>query len=363
MSAVKGIGLVQEFRAGRGIPNGSFAFGCRLAPGAKEEQKQIMRKDTSRRRQLKTLLSAGLLGLFCNIAAGQDSGTLIQTIDTSALVPPSPDPAGITYNDFSGRLIFSDSEVNEMSIFSGVNLFDIDTFGTLINIGVTTDFSDEPTGVAFNPFNGHLFISDDDDAAIYEVAPGPDGLYGTGDDSFTSFSTLGLNPPSTDPEDVAFDPVDNALFIVDGVGSQFYRLEPGPNGIFDGVQPIGDDIATVNSTLSFGLRDPEGIAVGTGDLRGVYLVGEPENTVFHFTTSGAFIRTIDIGSVAVVQPSGLAFGPGSNSPSNTSLYITDRGIDNGDDPLENDGKIYEFVIPSISNFPPEVDAGGDQSRI
>ncbi len=54
---------------------------------------------------------------------------LVQTIDTSAFIPPSPDTAGIAYLPASDRLLASDSEVNEpnfVHLFTGNNVFQID---------------------------------------------------------------------------------------------------------------------------------------------------------------------------------------------------------------------------------------------
>ena len=49
--------------------------------------------------------------------------SLVQTIDTSAYMPSSPDPAGIAYLPAQDRLVISDSEVDEMPLFQGFNLF------------------------------------------------------------------------------------------------------------------------------------------------------------------------------------------------------------------------------------------------
>ena len=49
--------------------------------------------------------------------------SLVQTIDTSAYVPSSPDPAGIAYLPSRDELLVSDSEVDEMPLFAGFNLF------------------------------------------------------------------------------------------------------------------------------------------------------------------------------------------------------------------------------------------------
>ncbi|TIN81703.1 MAG: RTX toxin, partial [Mesorhizobium sp.] len=51
------------------------------------------------------------------------SVTLAHTILTSQWSPPSPDPTDIVYISHLGTLLVADSEVEEMSIFTGKNLF------------------------------------------------------------------------------------------------------------------------------------------------------------------------------------------------------------------------------------------------
>ncbi|NIR36302.1 MAG: hypothetical protein GWN79_06945, partial [Actinobacteria bacterium] len=115
-------------------------------------------------------------------------------------------------------------------------------------------------------------------------------------------------------------------------------------------------------TLSKGLSDPEGIAVdtSTGNL---YVVGKPSGEVREFTPGGTLVRVLDISAADPDKPAGLAFGPTSIDPSQVSLYIAARGVDNNKDPSENDGEIYEFslgdFVPGDSNDAPEVDARPD----
>ena len=51
------------------------------------------------------------------------SAVLVRTVDTGAWATPSPDPAGITYDAANNRLVLSDSEVDEMSLYQGRNVF------------------------------------------------------------------------------------------------------------------------------------------------------------------------------------------------------------------------------------------------
>jgi hypothetical protein len=282
-------------------------------------------------------------------AASTFQSYLIQTIDTSQFSPPSPDPAGITYLDSSNTLLVCDSEVNEMPIFTGDNLFEMTLLGVLSDTLTTISFSDEPNGVTLNPSNGHLFFSDDTaPPSIYELNPGPDGLYDTPDDIITSFVTSDFG--SNDPEGVAFASGLGALFISDGVNEEVYQVTPGANGIFDGVPPAGDDQVTSFDTTGLGLRDPEGIAFNS-DSRNLYVVGKPADTLFEVTTGGALEQTIDISAANAIALAGLAYAPSSLNPNVMVIYIADRGVDNGTDPNENDGKVYEMTLPGSQAAP------------
>jgi uncharacterized repeat protein (TIGR01451 family) len=271
-------------------------------------------------------------------AAADFVAQLVQTIDTSLFLPPSPDPAGIAYVGSSNTLMVCDSEVNEMSIFTGENLFRVRPSGDLFDTLTTIGFTSEPTGVTYNPDNKHLFFSDDIYDEVYELDPGPDGLYDTGDDIVTSFDTRAHG--SEDPEGLAFSRATGALFIVDGVNAEVYQVTPGPDGLFNGV----NDGWTNFDTAILGVTDPEGIGLNPENGH-LYMVGDSETTLVETTTDGTLVQTTDISVANAVRPTGLAYGPSSLDPDVPSIYITDLGIDNFYDPYENDGKIYEMTLP------------------
>ncbi len=94
----------------------------------------------------------------------------------------------------------SDGEVEEtvsgITHFQGANLWELTLSGGVVrtaNISsvapTVVPMTNEPTGVAWNPGNGHYYFSDDDDLKVFDLNPGADGLVGTADDSWTSFST------------------------------------------------------------------------------------------------------------------------------------------------------------------------------
>jgi hypothetical protein len=61
---------------------------------------------------------------------------------------------------------------------------------------------------------------------------------------------------------------------------------------------------------------------------------------------------IDISVANAVKPAGLAYAPSSVDPSKMNLYIVDRGVDNGDNSKENDGKVYEVSFPPLTGNQP-----------
>jgi hypothetical protein len=284
----------------------------------------------------------------------------INTIDTSQFSPPSPDPSGITFLPSSNTLLISDSEVNEMVIFEGDNLFEVTLSGDLVNTYNTLIFSEEPTGLDFNPDNGHLFFSDDNQNMIFEVAPGENGALI--DDVINSFNTTLFG--SHDPEGVSFDSWNKHLFVADGVNGELYHLIPGDNGDYDGVSPEGDDRVVNFDTTELGLVDIEDVTFNT-DNRHLYIIsrGKSKNIMTETTTDGKLVNIIDISAANAHHPDGITFAPCSGNLTVKCFYIADRGVDNDFDPNENDGKVYEMSLPSITpgNNPPEVSTDPDQA--
>jgi uncharacterized protein YjiK len=292
-------------------------------------------------------------------AAVPEDATLVQVIDAFDFDPPSPDSAGLAYQQRTDSLLMSDSEVNEMSIYEDVNVFELTRSGSLFGRFDTTDFSDEPTGLAIDSASQHCFVSDDTSPSeIFVVDPGADDVCFTGDDDVRSFETGDFD--SGDPEGLAFG--QGTLFVADGVNNEIYAISPGSNGVFDGAPPSGDDEVTSCDTSALGIEDPEGLAfdAGTGDL---FVVGKGTTDLAQVSTACELVRMLDISEANLERPAGLALAPSSVDPSVLSLWLADRGVDNDGDPDENDGRIFEFTLPFLApgNVPPIVSAGPDQT--
>ncbi len=272
---------------------------------------------------------------------------MVHIVKTSKWHRPSPDPQGIAYQRSTGSFVVPDSEVEEtvdgVTHWKGVNVWLTTTRGKVKHSWSTTAWSDEPTDVAIHA-KKTLFFSDDNQDMIFKVRTGPDRTWGTRDDRVSSFGTRAFG--SHDPSGLAFG--DGFLFVSDGKSNRVYQIDPGRDGRFDGVAPVGDDVVTSFDTRPLRLRDPEGIGFdrATGYL---YLPNRHGKVIIRVTLDGHLVDSIDVSSLGIVSPTGIAFAPGSDDPSATHVYVTDRGIDNNMDPNENDGRIFELALNESSS--------------
>ena len=207
-------------------------------------------------------------------------------------------------------------------------------------INTETFNSNDPEGTTYG--QGILFIIDGVGEEVYKLTPGNngvfDGAHPLGDDVVTSFDTTSLNVE--DPEGTTYG--QGILFVIDGLGEEVYKLTPGNNGVFDGDKPIGDDVVTSFDTTSLGVEDPEGITYNP-DSGTLFLLSRLNDLIVETTLDGVPLNQIDISYLNAVGPAGIAYGPGSLNPNINNLYIVARGVDNGADPNENDGMVYEIT--------------------
>ena len=287
--------------------------------------------------------AALILALGLVASAGAGSSPVRRVIQASEWRPPSPDPTGIAFTR-TGVLIVVDSEVEETALFSGANMWRVTPAGKVKRSLSTLRFSNEPTDLAIDRRRNVWYFSHDLSlngvkGLIYIVNVGRDGRYGTSDDHWRSFATGPFG--AQDPEALALG--GRFLWMGDGSNNNVYRIGPGADGRFDG--PGSDDKIISFDVERFGIRDLEGIAYRAAS-RTLFVVGNTPGGIAEITTSGRLRRIIDVGSMGIRNPSGLTYGPASGNPARRSLYITDRGVDNGTDPSETDGRIIEIRVPA-----------------
>jgi uncharacterized protein YjiK len=317
------------------------------------------------------------------LAAPSFTASLVRTIDTATISPPSLDPSGLTYLPNSNTLLISDSEVEEtvsgISHFQGANVWELSLGGSVVrtaNISkvapTVVPMTNEPSGVAWNLSNGHYYFSDDDKLRVYDLNPGADGLVGTTDDTWTYFSTLAAG--NGDPEGITYDSWHNRLFVADGVNMEIYQYT------------LTGSLVSHFDVEAYGVLDPESVEFNP-DSGTLFVLGNHEIPIIvETTTSGSLLETIDISAANTYAPAGLAYAPASDGSGAKRFYIVDRAIDNNDNPNIIDGKIFELTAPSPStptstptptatptstptptatptSTPPVVNAGPDQTIV
>ena len=240
----------------------------------------------------------------------------------------STDPAGLAYIPATGTLYLSDSEVEESPFNNPINLFALETDGTLINsFNLTASVTDEPTGLAFNPVTGFMYITDDDQYKVFWVDPANPTVK-VGEFVFGSSGT-------SDPEDIAVDPSNGNLFIVNGLQRTIVETTY-----------TGTILNTI--TLPSVINDPEALAYDA--VHDVFYVGVGgQNLIWKVDRNGTILDTLDFlddyrnpVSGTKVHVKDLEFAPSSNpndDPSKLSLYIADYGNSHVDD-----GRLFEVDL-------------------
>ncbi|HEX9840575.1 MAG TPA: hypothetical protein VGA72_14590, partial [Anaerolineales bacterium] len=267
---------------------------------------------------------------------------------------------GIDYWPATGNFLINDSEVEESVggnppvYWHGYNVFLSTPAGDLAGNCTTftaapislayNNFSNEPTGVAINPNNNHIFFSNDgSNSRVFEVGMGTDNVYCTSDDTVTRTFVATLYG-ATDAEDVAYG--NNTVFIADGINAEVYSIPLGANGILGG----GDDGPVTHfDTAALGFSDLEGIGFNQ-DSGTLFIVSTtPTNRYLgETTTTGTLLRAYDLslmGSDGNLR-SDVTYAPSSQNPAVKNIYIASRGVDNDNDRDENDGRIWEISLGS-----------------
>jgi DNA-binding beta-propeller fold protein YncE len=265
--------------------------------------------------------------------------TLVKTIATSSFAQPSPDPSGIAYRPGQDRLLISDSEVDETPLFQGFNLFTSTRGGAGFGSGNLLPSNREPTDLGFNPQTGALYVSDDDRDRVSIIRPGPNGVHGNADDIVSRFSTAAFG--STDPEGVVYDQATGHLFISDGARIRIYRVNP-VNGVFGD----GNDTVSFLGLGRYGLGDVEGLGIDPRSNR-LLAVDPTTDAIYELGKGGAHFRTLRLSAIPTTRSvvADVTLAPTSNpsdSPSTLDYWIVDRHVDNGSQPNENDGLLYEM---------------------
>lgn len=260
---------------------------------------------------------------------------VVASTDMAAL--GSTDPSGIAYVPGMGFFV-TDSEVEESPFFRTTNLWNLQPDGTLVQSFSLLNFTDEPTGLAFDPSTGRLYLSDDDQYKIFWVDPAnPTAKLGE------SADTRLVN--IVDPEDVAVNPNNGHLFIVNGTGNS---SQGGPYGA--AIVETNAEVTTVYNVIQLPaeITDPEALAYdATNDV--FYVGGGFSSKIWVIDHSGNTLQVLDVLSGYRHETNNTAAGvkdlvlaPSSDpndDPGILNLYVADYGASH-----VSDGRMLEIDL-------------------
>ena len=253
--------------------------------------------------------------------------TLVRSFDTwNGGIISSTDPAGIAYHAPSGHLYIADSEINELPVFVGNNIFEVSMLGDQVFREIQSN-NTEPTGITYNEFDGFFYVTNDDSEKItrYDVNL---------NNPLATVITTDALANATDPEGITSDPATGFLYVADGSLGGCQVLVYDSNLVFQ-----------YNFTVASEFPDPEGIAFNP-DNNHLYLVSTNTLSIWEYTLTGTFIEQYVISGFSPTphSPQGLTFAPTSDPndpPNDLAIYIADLMVDNFED-----GRIYEAILPT-----------------
>lgn len=237
------------------------------------------------------------------------------------------DPSGIAYVPGLDLLFIADSEHDESPYNSQINLFATRLDGTFVDSFSMRSFTREPTGLAYNPLNGLLYISDDDADKLFFVNP-LDPTTKVGEISLRSYGI-------TDAEDPVIDPDTGHIFMLDGLTRSFVELT-ATGGLIQ------------KTVLSSVIKDPEALAYDAANDVFYVAGGATRGTIFQLDHSGNILNTIDLlnsypspisGSKPKIKGLEYALSSDPNDGNKMSLYAVDYGADQ-----KLDGRVFEIDL-------------------
>lgn len=244
------------------------------------------------------------------------------------------DPSGLAYVPGLDLIFIADSEHDESPFFSTTNLFAVRPDGTHVASYSLTSFCKEPTGLAYNPKNGYLYITDDQSGKVFWVDPrNPSVKIGE-----FSVKSLGF----TDAEDPKFDPVTGHMYMLNGLAHT-----STDNSLVE-MTDTGKVVRSI--TLPSVITDAEALAYDSANDVFYVASGATRGTIFRVSSEGQLLATISLLDEKIYRNEmnggkpkikGLELAPSSNpnDGNKLSLYAADYGTDQ-----YSDGRLIEVDL-------------------
>jgi hypothetical protein len=233
-----------------------------------------------------------------------------------------PEPSGLAYDPATGKMFLSDAEIDESPTFDLADLFVFSLDGVKEQ-SITPGFTDEPTGLALDPTQDLLFISDDDEREIFVVDPANPTT------ALWSFGTSTIG--AADPEDVAVDSANGHLFIMSGTDRTIVETDYTGTQVFSTI------------VLPSEISDPEALAFDP--VENVFYVGGGFSyMIWKVDLGGNILEELDLLvdyrnpiNNTRVHVKDIELAPASDGSGETHIYVADFGNSH-----VMDGRLFEI---------------------
>ena len=208
---------------------------------------------------------------------------------------------GLVYDPVANLLFVSDAANNRVLVFNAANLasgmaasyvLGQATFASSGSATSQTGLS-APAGLAFDPVNNRLFVADEGNNRILEfdvsnLSNGMAASYVLGQPNFTSSSSATSQTGLTSPTNLIYDSVHNQLFVSDSGNNRV--LDFNTSSLANGMPAsfvLGQSnfMSTAGLVGSAQLNFPTGLALDSSSSR-LFVADENNNRVLTFSLSG-----------------------------------------------------------------------------
>src|SRR5687768_15380171 len=291
--------------------------------------------DKRRTKSLYLMLLIGLVIAFViparSWASAQDGSApiwVVRSLSTSEY--GVADPKGLVFSSEANTFLILDGSANVTQI-----TMDEEHAGTR-NI---PEVQNDPLNAAFNQKTGSLLVFNRGTSELIQIRADGKGLS-------TRFGANSFGV--TDPQGLAFDPVDGRMFILDAGNAQIVSVVPHPTQRFDSnaVQRIS------MNNLGSGLLKGLAYHPGSGNL----YVSEPgQKKLYELTQSGDLVASFDLATLGISNPTAMTFAPSvdnTDDPSIQDLFILDTGVVSSQQGEPSESQIVELSLQAPAALPP-----------
>src|SRR5687768_6629082 len=291
--------------------------------------------DKRRTKSLYLMLLIGLVIAFViparSWASAQDGSApiwVVRSLSTSEY--GVADPKGLVFSSEANTFLILDGSANVTQI-----TMDEEHAGTR-NI---PEVQNDPLNAAFNQKTGSLFVFNRGTSELVQIRTDGKGL-----STRVGANSFGV----TDPQGLAFDPVDGRMFILDAGNAQILSIAPHSTLSFNAEEAIRSNKVQRVSLKKLGSGSFRSLAYNPGNGH-LYVARPAQKMLYELTQAGRLVASFDLAALGISNPSAMTFAPSvdnTDDPDIYDLFLLDAGM------VSTQSQIVELSLQAPAALPP-----------